>query len=218
MTRSRGLLPAGVALLGAAALAFGGIERRASLTTGANGFVNSDRPGINAHNSPAVAVDPSNPASVVVADRIDTPMFSCSVHVSRTGGATWQPLDLPLPPGTPNCFWPDVAFDGRGRLLVLYTATGGRFNLPIEVWLQPYEQFRPAGPPVQVAGREAFHARMAVSHGSVLVSWVQAGEATRDKPLGFGPPPNPIVVVRSDDAGSTFSAPVAVSEPERLVI
>lgn len=201
--------------VGAAFMGMGGQPAR--VRTGANTFVNRDRPGINAHNSPAVAADPARPALVAVADRIDTPRFSCSVALSANGGQTWRPLPLPLAPDAPNCFWPDVAFDDRGQLLVLYTATGGRFNLPVGVWLQRFQELTPAGPAVRVAGGEAFHARLAVQGSRVAVTWVQAGPATAHKGLGFSPPPNPIVLVRSDDGGRRFSEPARVSEPHRLV-
>lgn len=200
---------------GAALAGLGG--QPASVRTGANTFVNRDRPGINAHNSPAVAADPARPAVVAVADRIDTPRFSCSVALSGDGGLTWRPLPLQLAPDAPNCFWPDVAFDDQGQLLVLYTATGGRFNLPVGVWLQRFEGSTPAGSAVRVAGREAFHARLAVAGSRVAVAWVQAGPATAEKGLGFSPPPNPIVLARSDDGGRRFSEPIRVSEPHRLV-
>ena len=180
----------------------------------APGFVNADRPGINAHNSPAVAASGN---SIVLADRIDTPRFSCSVSVSTTEGQTWKPLSLPLPADAPNCHQPDVAFDADGHLLVLYTATGGRFNQPVGVWLQRYDGEAPAGPPARVAPAEAFHARLAVDGGRAFVTWVQAPGAA-DKPLGFGPGPNPVMLARSDDGGRTFLAPVRVSEPARRAV
>lgn len=177
-------------------------------------FVNADRPGINAHNSPAVAASGN---TIVLADRIDTPRFSCSVSVSTTAGATWQPLPLPLPPDAPNCHQPDVAFDGDGHLVVLYTATGGRFNQPVGVWLQRYDGQSPLGPAVRVAPADAFHARLAVDGTRVWVAWVQA-DGAGDKPLGFGPGPNFVMLARSDDGGGTFAAPVRVSEPGRRAV
>jgi hypothetical protein len=180
---------------------------------GPNRIVNTDRPGINAHNSPAVAVNPSRPQMLAVADRIDTPRQSCSARRSSDGGATWaQPLALG------DCFWPDVAFDGAGNLLVLTTTLGGRFNQPVGVWLQRFDGAAPSGPPVQVAGSEAYHARLAVDGERVVVTWVQAGPAAALKPLGFPPPPNPVVLTGSNDGGRSFSAPVRVSEPTRPVV
>lgn len=181
--------------------------------TGPNRLVNVDRPGINAHNSPAVAVDASHPRMLAVADRIDTPRQSCSVRRSNDGGATWaQPLALG------DCFWPDVAFEGGGNLLVLTTTLGGPFNQPVGVWLQRFDGGAPAGPRIRVAGSEAYHARLAVDGERVVVTWVQAGAEAARKPLGFPPPPNPIVVARSNDGGRSFSSPVRVGEPSRLVV
>ncbi|MGH9277064.1 MAG: sialidase family protein, partial [Acidimicrobiales bacterium] len=112
----------------------------------------------------------------------------------------------------PNCFWPDVAFDGDGRLLVLYTATGGRYNQPLGVWLQRYDGEQPAGSAVRVAGTEAFHARFAVDGRTVLVVYVQTPPENADRPLGFEPGAHPILLAISDDGGSTFFPPVAVSQ------
>lgn len=179
-------------------------------------FVNSDRPGINAHNSPSAAVDPGRPTTVVLADRIDTPRFSCSVSISTTGGDSWKPLALPLPVDAPNCHQPDVAFTATDRPLVLFTATGGRFNQPVGVWLQRYAGERPDGPAVRVAPAEAFHARMVVDGPNVWVTWVQADGAA-EKPLGFGTTPAPLRLARSTDGGATFSAPATVTEGRRLV-
>jgi len=179
-------------------------------------FVNADRPGINAHNSPSVAVSPVRPEMVALADRIDTPRFSCSVSLSTTAGDSWRPLALPLPADAPNCHQPDVAFDTAGGLLVLYTATGGRFNQPVGVWLQRFEGETPTGPPVRVAPAEAFHARMAVDDSRVWVTWIQADGAA-EKPLGFGTTPAPLRMARSSDGGATFAPPVTVSEGRRVV-
>ena len=210
----------------AAALVAGGLvlvvavfwPRSATLKPGATVVINADRPGIDAHNSPAAAVHPQRPDILVVADRIDTPRFSCSISRSTNAGATWEPLALPLAPDQPNCHGPDVAFTGAGDLLVLTTATGGRFNQPVGVWLQRFQEGRADGAPVAVAGPEAFHARLAAEGDRVVVTWVQARPAAADVPLGFPPPPNPILLVGSDDGGRNFGSPVQVSEDDRLVL
>ena len=214
---SRAGVAAGAVAVGMAGLALvllGARSSPAGLHPGSPGFVNADRPGINAHNSPAVA---SSGNLIVLADRIDTPRFSCSVSVSTTAGVTWRPLPLPLPADAPNCHQPDVAFDGDGHLVVLYTATGGRFNQPVGVWLQRFDGETPAGPAVRVAPAEAFHARLAVDGARAWVSWVQADGAA-DKPLGFAPGPNFVMLARSGDGGRSFSAPVRVSEPARRAV
>lgn len=211
-------LAIGVAVAGFVLLAFGVSARPAEVKQSAQAFFNFDRPGINAHNSPAVAADPARPRTVALVDRIDTPAFSCSVSLSRDLGDNWAPVEVPLPADAPNCFWPDVGFDNDGRMLVLYTATGGRFNLPVGVWLQRYDAAEPEGPPVKVAGSEAFHAHMAVEGPDVLVAYVQATPDNATKGVGFTAGPNPIVAVRSSDGGRTFAPAVTVSEPGRRVV
>lgn len=213
-------VPLGVALavVGLAVGALGLRSSPARVRPAATAVVNADRPGIDAHNSPAVAVHPHRSLVIAAADRIDTPRFSCSIHLSRTGGETWSPLALPRPREAPNCYWPDVAFDEDGNLLVLYTATGGRYNQPVGVWLQRYQDDSPLGAPAPVAGSEAFHAHFTVHGRRVLVAWVQARPENADRPLGFLPPPNPVMLARSEDGGVTFSAPVQVSEPDRRVV
>ena len=176
-------------------------------------FVNLDRPGINAHNSPAVAVSPSDPNVMAVADRTDTPRQACTVSRSTDGGATWLRLA-----GFDTCFWPDVAFTGDGTLLVLATTLAGPNNQPASVSLHRFAGAEPAGPPIPVTGGEAFHARLATDGARVVVTWVQAGPEAASKALGLPAPPNPVVAVRSVDGGLTFSSPVRVSEPDRLVV
>jgi len=109
-----------------------------------------------------------------------------------------------------------VGFDAEGSLLVLYTSTGGRFNLPVSVWLQRFEAETPAGPAVRVTGPLGFHAGLGVDGRRVAVAWLQAGPTTVNKPEGFAPP-HTLVVARSPDGGRRFSPPVSVGGAERLV-
>ena len=210
-----GRLAAGVLLLAAGLLLVlaGARPDPPRVSPHAAGFVNADRPGISNHNSPAVAVDPTRPSVVALVDRIDSPRFSCSVSLSTTGGETWKPLALPLPADAPNCFWPDVGFTADGRLLILFTASGGRFNQPLGVWVQRFDGEQPAGPAVKLAGSEAFHAHLAVDGRRVLVAYVQTPPENADRPLGFAPGPNPIMLMRSEDGGATFAGPVRVNDP-----
>lgn len=174
---------------------------------------------INVNTSPAVAVHPTRPEVLAVAGRVDAPRLNCTVSVTETGGEAWRPLEVPLAPGAQNCFWPAVAFDGDGSLLVAFTPTGGDFNLPTALWLQ---RFTPAlvadGPPVRVAGELTFQPRLAVEGRRVYVAWIAEGPERATKFLGFSPPPNPLVVARSDDGGRTFAPPVTVGEPGRLAV
>ncbi len=214
--RARAGVAAVAGLAGLVLLLTGSRAVPARLKPASPDFVNADRPGINAHNSPSVARSPVAPATLALGDRIDTPRFSCSVSLSTTAGDSWKPLALPLPVDAPNCHQPDVAFDAAGHLLVLYTATGGRFNQPVGVWLQRFDGETPSGPAARVAPAEAFHARMAVDGAQVWVTWVQADGAA-DKPLGFGTTPAPVRLARSTDGGATFAPPVTVSAGRRVV-
>ena len=174
---------------------------------------------IDVNTSPVAAADPRRPEVMAVAGRVDAPRLNCTIAVTTTGGEAWRALDLPPAPGADNCFWPAVAFDGDGNLLVLYTPTGGPFNLPTALWLQRFTpELAADGPPVRVAGALTFQPRLAVEGRRVLVAWIAATEERATKFLGFGPPPNPIVLARSDDGGRTFAPPVTVSEPNRLAV
>ena len=174
---------------------------------------------IDVNTSPVAAADPRRPEVMAVAGRVDAPRLSCTVAVTTTGGEAWRDVDLPLAPGAENCFWPGVAFDEDGSLLVLYTPTGGPFNLPTALWLQRFSpELAADGPPVRVAGALTFQPRLAVEGRRVLVAWIAATEERAIKFLGFGPPPNPILLARSDDGGRTFAPPVTVSEPDRLAV
>ena len=171
------------------------------------------------NTSPVAAADPRRPEIMAVAGRVDAPRLNCTVAVTTTGGDAWRALELPPAPGADNCFWPAVAFDGDGNLLVLYTPTGGPFNLPTALWLQRFTpELAADGPPVRVAGPLTFQPRLAVEGRRVLVAWIAASEERATKFLGFGPPPNPIVLARSEDGGRTFAPPVTVSEPNRLAV
>ena len=219
MNRRRGLAIA-VLVAGVGIAMFGGQDRPASLQAGPTQAVSDDpQQAINVNTSPVIVADPRRPGTLVVASRVDAPHLQCHVSASTTGGEAWRRLDLPLAPGADNCFWPDLAFDPDGNLLVLYTPTGGPFNLPTGLWLQRFTtELAPDGPPVRVSGPLTFEPRLAVEGRRVVAAWIQAGEERATKPLGFGPPPNPLVVARSDDGGRTFARPVTVSEPSRLAV
>ncbi|HEX3621558.1 MAG TPA: sialidase family protein [Acidimicrobiales bacterium] len=192
----------------------------ASLRSGPTQMVSDDpEQAINSNTSPVAVVAPNRPDTLVVAGRVDAPQLNCAVSVSTTGGEAWRRLDLPLAPGASNCFWPDVAFSPDGSLLVLYTPTGGQYNLPLALWLQRFtSDLAPDGPPIRVSGPLAFQPRLAVDGNRVLVAWIVAAPARADKALGFSPPPNPIVLARSDDGGHTFGPPVTVGDPGRLAV
>ena len=212
------LLGASLVVLGVALAVLGLPSRGAKLRETASAFLSTDRPGITAHNSPAVAVDPRRALSMAVADKIDTPVIGCTVSSSRDGGRTWDPLDVPLPEPAAQCFWPDVTFDDNGDLLVLYTDVRDQYDQSRGVWLQRYARGAPQGGPTKVTGENAFHARLAVDAGRILVTWVQAAPGTPFHPAGGARPANPVVLSASEDGGRTFAPPVTVSAPGRLVL
>lgn len=217
---SRRLAAAGLGLLALLAVGLGFRGRAGEVRATAHGVVNDDRPHtLDAHTSPATAADPARPEVILVADRIDTPRSSCSLALSTNGGVNWRPVELPLPPGAPNCFWPDVAWTSGGEALVLFSATGGANNQPVGTWLQRLRDGAATGPAVAVTGAHAFHPRVAAHGQQVVVTWVQAGPATTARPIGFAPEPNPLMAAASADGGRSFSPAVAVGDPAlRLVV
>lgn len=212
-------LVVGVVLVavGLVALGAGFQGTRATIDPTARAFINDDRPGINAHNSPSAAADPANPDVIAVGDRIDSPDIGCAVSLSVNRGVTWDLVDPPLAPGVDNCFWPEVAFGPGQELLVLATAMGGRFTQPLGVWLHRRQGLTESAPPVQVVGPNAFHASLAVEGDRVVVVYIQARPEVAERGIGFPPPPNPLMAVVSTDGGRTFGAPVPIGEPDLLV-
>lgn len=201
-------------------MALGARTSPARLTPGPTQPVSDDpQLTINTNTSPVVIGDPRRPGVLVAAGRVDAPRLDCTVAVSTSGGRAWRPIDVPLPEGASNCFWPAIAFTPEGDLLVTYTPTSGPFQLPEALWLQRFDpDFEPAGAPTKVAGPLTFQPRMVVDGPTVLVAWIQAGPGRPDKALGFPPPPNPLVVARSDDGGRTFGPPSVVVNHDRLVV
>lgn len=174
-----------------------------------------------ANNSPALAIDPTQSAFVLMANRLDAPDFGCALQASGDGGRSWltaTPVSK-LPPGAEKCYAPEVAFDRKGTLYYLFVGLEGRGNQPMGAFLTTSrDRAQTFSPPRQVLGPTRFGVRLAIdsssgSAGRIHLAWL---EATSDPPLGgFGPPPNPIKTAHSDDGGITFSEPIQVSDPAR---
>ncbi|MGH9283075.1 MAG: sialidase family protein, partial [Acidimicrobiales bacterium] len=176
------------------------------------------------HNSPSLRVDPTRPAFVVLANRLDNPEFGCTLHLSGDGGRSWIPVKpVPrLPEGVDSCYAPEVAFDRDGLLHYLFVGLAGAGNAPVGAWMVTTgDRGRTFSDPRQVLGPERYMARMALdptsgSRGRIHLAWLEAGS---DPPLGGLPaPPNPIMSAWSDDGGRTFSTPVQLSDPSRRVV
>lgn len=224
---ARGLpaLLAGTGLLlaaaGGALVASGAAQPARVERVGGNYPVNAgagDLIDLHAHNSPAVARNPIEDDEVVIANRIDSPLFSCALHVSSDGGATFSQTPIPVPPGEePKCFAPDVAFDAAGTMYLSFVTLRGSGNVPHAVWLvTSRDGGRTLGAPRRVAGELAFQVRLAThprTPGLLYMTWLQA-RATAT--LSFPEAGYPIVAARSDDGGVTWSEPVQVNDPRRL--
>jgi hypothetical protein len=220
--------PRGLPLL-ACALVLGGGALAAGAITGGGAPVlrvaGGDRPvnvgagdlsDISAHNSPTLARHPRDASTLAVSSRIDSPDFSCAVHVSRDGGARWRRLRVPVPRGRPKCYAPDLAFGADGRLHVSYVTLRGTGNVPDAVWLATSSDGgRTLGPARRVSGPLAFQVRLAADParaGRLHLTWLQASEVG---PLRFTRTGDPIVAARSDDGGRTWGRPVRISSAAR---
>jgi len=174
---------------------------------------------VRALNSPVVRMNPRNPANLVTANRVDRPSFSCAVWSSFDGGASWAEVPIPTPEAVTRCFSPDLAFGADGSLYLSFTSFAqvpGQGTVPDAVWLVRSEDGgQTLTGPVRISGPLAFEVHVATdpeTAGRLYLTWVQAEGAAS---WGFSGPGNPIVVVRSDDGGATWSAPARVSPPER---
>ena len=207
-----------------------GDSDRLLVAAGPNRPVNQDTGSVAAHNSPDVVVSPVDPRTMAVAGRVDRPDFSAGVHVTRDGGQTWSDSVLILPAGQSRPYQPQLAFDARGTLFVLFSTLEGQGVVPGGLWLEgSRDGGRTFSVPVQVASRFAYQPRLLIDQtsGNVHVTWLQATEAvipevaTSFNPSlgkrspGLGPPPNPVVMATSYDGGVTFSSRAQVSDPTR---
>lgn len=176
-----------------------------------------DQLDISAHNSPSIVRDPTSDAGLAVAGRIDSPVFSCALHVSLDGGATWTQTPVPAPDGDQaKCFAPDVAFSPDGTLYYLFVTLEGRGNVPDALWISSSEDGgRTLSSPRQVSGPLSFQARLVADRrvpDRLYAVWLQA-EATAT--LAFPESGYPIVLSLSEDGGRSWTEPTQVSSDER---
>jgi len=176
------------------------------------------------HNSPMLAVDPTDERFVVAASRIDAPTYSCDLQVSGDGASTWiaaHPVTV-LPFGAQRCYAPEVAFDRTGRLFFLFVGLHGQANTPMGAYLtSSTDRGRHFSRPRQVITGNPFGVTMAFDQtlgrlGRMHLAWIQAN----GDPVGVGFPSgsNPIVSTYSDDGGRSFSPPLPVSDPQRRLV
>ena len=207
-----------------AGLAFlaSGFERRASARViGDNAPINAGARvagDISAHNSPSLVFNPRNPPNLVIANKIDSPRFSCALHVSFDGGVHWSQTPIPLPAGEePKCYAPDVEFAADGTLHMSFVTLKGRGNVPNAVWLvRSPDCGQTLSDPVRARGPLKFQVRLTADPAAprrLYMTWLEGREVGLFK---FSRPGNPIRASRSDDGGATWSAPVAVNAPLRV--
>lgn len=211
-----------LAFIGAGALlvslAYGGDTEAQPL--GPNRAVNAgaaDARDITSHNSPTLVRNPVDAKNLVIANRIDTPRYSCALHVSADAGASWSQTPLPVPRGEePKCYAPDVTFDAAGTLYLSFVTLAGRGNEPHAAWVSTStDGGRTLSTPTKSIGDElSFGVRILAdptTRGRVHLTWLQGRQVAL---FSLVTPGNPILSKRSDDGGKTWSKPVRVSGPE----
>ena len=180
--------------------------------------VSARAPGdISAHNSPTLARNPVRPSNLAVSSRIDTPFYSCGLHVSTDAGKSWTQTPIPAPAGEEaKCFAPDVAFSADGTMYLAFATLAGRGNVPNAIWLSTSkDQGKTLSTPRKVSGPFAFQVRLAadpVNPKRLYMTWLQASGTGV---LKFPNTGNPIQAARSDDGGATWQPPVQVSGEAR---
>jgi BNR repeat-like domain len=220
-----GLLGASLVLVGVGAVILSQSADLAPTTRvlGGDAPVNAGArsPGdISAHNSPTLARNPVSSANLAVSSRIDTPFFSCALHVSSDAGASWSQTPIPAPKDEESkCFGPDVAFSADGTLYLSFVTLRGRGNVPNAVWLATSKDGgRTLSKPTRVRapGKLAFQVRLAtdpVEPRRLYLTWLHGSAVAR---LRFVfPGRNPIEVARSDDGGASWTRPVSVNNRAR---
>ena len=173
---------------------------------------------LNANNSPTLVRNPVEQSNLVTVNRIDSPAYSCSLHVSFDGGGRWAQTPIPAPAGEePKCFAPDAVFASDGTLYVSYVTLRGRANAPNAVWIsRSTDGGKTLTDPVETPlGRRAFQVRLTADPRSaerIHLTWLKADGVGL---YSFSNTGNPIMTVRSDNGGADWSEPVRVSSPAR---
>jgi hypothetical protein len=215
-------LPAlGVALLllgvGALVLSFAYDEPREIKRLGRNVPVNAgaaDPADIAGNNSPTVVRSPADPARLVVANRIDTPRYSCAVHVSSDAGASWSQTPVPAPKGERICYAPDAAFGRDGTLYISFVTLRGAGNVPNAGWLVTSKDGgKTLSEPKRVLGKLVFQVRVATDPGRARRLYMTYVKGSDVGVYTFGTTGNPIRAMRSDDGGATWERPVQTNSP-----
>lgn len=217
--RSLRRLASGIVLVALAMPGTGAAQENSSSSTriGEYPVTASRTQAPEARNSPAIAVDPTEPRLLALAHRVDAREFGCGLQLSGSSGRGWvtaAPVKK-LPSGADSCYAPEVAFDRKGRLYYLFVGLRAPANTPMGAFLVTSEdRGRTFSAPRRVLGPNGFGVRMAIDpstgpRGRLHLAWLQAGA---DPALGALPStPNPILAAYSDDGGRRFSKPVTLN-------
>lgn len=217
-----GLLGLSLVLAGVGAVVLSGSSERSRqarvVASDAPVNVGATKPAdISAHNSPTLARNPVRPANLATSSRIDTPFFSCGLHVSSDDGRRWTQTAVPAPKGEEaKCFAPDVAFSANGTLYYSFVTLKGRGNVPNATWISTSDDGgKTLSKPVKVLGPLAFQVRLAADPANpdrLYMAWLQGKDVGRLQFTGTG---NPIRAIRSDDGGKSWGRPTTVSDSSR---
>ena len=161
--------------------------------------------------------NPRNLANLVIVDKIDSPRFSCALHVSFDGGVHWNQTPIPLPAGEePKCYAPDAVFSADGVLHMSFVTLRGRATRRTPCgWSAPPDGGQTLSDPVRARGKLKFQVRLAADPAAprrLYMTWLEARDIGLFK---FAQPGNPLRAARSDDGGRTWSAPVTLNPPSR---
>jgi hypothetical protein len=174
---------------------------------------------LNANNSPTLVRNPVDEGNLAVINRIDSPEYSCALHVSFDGGGRWirTPIPAPVSESEPKCYAPDAAFAADGTLYVTYVTLRGRANTPDAVWItSSRDGGKTMSAPVETPlGERAFGVRLTADPRvpeRVFLTWLAASEVGLYKFIETG---NPIMSIRSDDGGVNWTEPTRVSSAAR---
>ncbi len=176
-----------------------------------------DRADVASHNSPTLARNPVDKGNLAVANRIDTPRYSCALHISNDGGASWSQTAIPAPEGEdPKCYAADVAFSADGTMYLSFVTLQGAGNVPQAAWVSSSKDGgRTLSKPVKALGALSFQVRLVADPtvpGRLYLTWLQGSDVALFKFTQAG---NPIRFTRTDDGGRSWRTPARVSTPSR---
>ena len=172
---------------------------------------------ISAQNSPTLVRNPRRAGELAIANRVDSPRYSCALRTSSDGGSTWSRVPIPHPAGEEHkCYAPDVTYGPDGTLYLSFVTLKGLGNVPSAAWIASAKDGdRRLSLPRRVLGKLAFGVRLVADParaGRLYLTWLDASEVGLYR---FTEPGNAIRAIRSDDGGVSWSDPVAVNDAAR---